>query len=177
MSRYIRPHIARMAGYVPGEQPQEGGFIKLNTNENPYPPSPKVKAALAEAISDRLRLYPDPMATEFRRTVAELHGVEPDMVLAGNGSDDLLTILTRAFVGRGDLAAYPSPSYLLYSTLIAFRMVAQWLCRTRPTGRSRRVLWRSPDSNSSSWPIPIVRRGRRSHVNRSPSSRARSTVH
>jgi histidinol-phosphate aminotransferase len=121
VSRFIQPHIARMAGYVPGEQPQEGGFIKLNTNENPYPPSPQVKAALAEAVSDRLRLYPDPMATEFRRTVAELHGVEPDMVLAGNGSDDLLTILTRAFVGRGDVAAYPSPSYLLYSTLIALQ--------------------------------------------------------
>ena len=71
--------------------------------------------------SDRLRLYPDPMATEFRRTAAELHGVEPDMVLAGNGSDDLLTIITRAFVGPGDLAAYPSPSYLLYSTLIALQ--------------------------------------------------------
>jgi histidinol-phosphate aminotransferase len=121
VSRFIQPHIARMAGYIPGEQPQEGGFIKLNTNENPYPPSPQVKAALAEAVSDRLRLYPDPMATEFRRTVAELHGVEPDMVLAGNGSDDLLTILTRAFVGRGDVAAYPSPSYLLYSTLIALQ--------------------------------------------------------
>ena len=121
MSRFIQPHIARMAGYVPGEQPQEGGFIKLNTNENPYPPSPRVKEALAEAVSDRLRLYPDPMATEFRRAAAELHGVEPDMVLAGNGSDDLLTILTRAFVGRGDLAAYPSPSYLLYSTLIALQ--------------------------------------------------------
>jgi histidinol-phosphate aminotransferase len=121
VSRFIQPHITRMAGYVPGEQPQEGGFIKLNTNENPYPPSPQVKAALAEAVSDRLRLYPDPMATEFRRTVAELQGVEPDMVLAGNGSDDLLTILTRAFVGRGDVAAYPSPSYLLYSTLIALQ--------------------------------------------------------
>ncbi len=74
-----------------------------------------------EAISDRLRLYPDPMATEFRRTAAELHGVEPDMVLAGNGSDDLLTILTRAFVGPGDLAGFPSPSYLLYSTLVALQ--------------------------------------------------------
>jgi histidinol-phosphate aminotransferase len=110
-----------MAGYVPGEQPQEGGFIKLNTNENPYPPSPRVREALVEAVNDRLRLYPDPMATEFRRTVAELHGVEPEMVLAGNGSDDVLTILTRAFIGQGDLAAYPTPSYLLYSTLIALQ--------------------------------------------------------
>jgi histidinol-phosphate aminotransferase len=121
MSRFVQPHIARMAGYVPGEQPQGGGFIKLNTNENPYPPSPRVKTALTEAVSDRLRLYPDPMATEFRRTAALLHGVEPDMVLAGNGSDDLLTIITRAFVGPGDLAGFPSPSYLLYSTLIALQ--------------------------------------------------------
>ena len=61
------------------------------------------------------------MATEFRRTAAELHGVEPDMVLAGNGSDDLLTIITRAFVGPGDLAGFPTPSYLLYSTLVALQ--------------------------------------------------------
>src|SRR5580692_4483616 len=121
MSPYFQPHIARMAGYVPGEQPQGGSFIKLNTNENPYPPSPRVKTALVETVSDRLRLYPDPMATEFCRTAAELHGVQPDMVLAGNGSDDLLTIITRAFVGPGELAGYPTPSYLLYSTLIALQ--------------------------------------------------------
>ncbi len=121
MTRFIRPNIARMAGYVPGEQPQGGGFIKLNTNENPYPPSPRVKAALAEAVNDRLRLYPDPMATEFCKVAARLHGVEPDMVMAGNGSDDLLTILTRAFISPGDPAAFPSPSYLLYSTLIALQ--------------------------------------------------------
>jgi histidinol-phosphate aminotransferase len=81
----------------------------------------RVKAALTEAISDRLRLYPDPMATEFRRAAAELHGIEPEMVMAGNGSDDLLTIVTRAFVGPGDLAGFPSPSYLLYSTLVALQ--------------------------------------------------------
>lgn len=118
MNDWFRPHIVRMAGYVPGEQPQEGGFIKLNTNENPYPPSPRVIEALGRALTDRLRLYPDPVGTEFRRTAAELHGVEPEMILAGNGSDDLLTIITRAFVGPGDLAAHLSPSYLLYSTLI-----------------------------------------------------------
>jgi len=118
MTRFLRPNIARMAGYVPGEQPRNGGFTKLNTNENPYPPSPRVKTALLEAVTDRLRLYPDPMSTELCRAAADLHGVEPDMVLAGNGSDDLLTILTRAFIGPGDAAAFPAPSYLLYSTLI-----------------------------------------------------------
>ena len=121
MTRFVRPHIAQMAGYVPGEQPQGGGFIKLNTNENPYPPSPRVKEALAAAVDDRLRLYPDPMATEFVRTAALLHNVRPEMILAGNGSDDLLTIITRAFVGPGDLAGYPTPSYLLYSTLVALQ--------------------------------------------------------
>jgi histidinol-phosphate aminotransferase len=114
----FRPHIVRLAGYAPGEQPQGGGCIKLNTNENPYPPSPRVLDALSRALTGRLRLYPDPVATEFRRAAAALHGVEPDMILAGNGSDDLLTILTRAFVGQGDLASYATPSYLLYSTLI-----------------------------------------------------------
>jgi histidinol-phosphate aminotransferase len=121
VDRWVLPHIARMQGYVPGEQPQGGTFVKLNTNENPYPPSPRVKAALVEAVTDRLRLYPDPVAREFRKTAAALHGVDPDMILAGNGSDDILTIITRAFVGSGDLAAYPTPSYLLYSTLISLQ--------------------------------------------------------
>jgi histidinol-phosphate aminotransferase len=121
MTRFVQPHIGRMTGYVPGEQPQTDGFIKLNTNENPYPPSPRVKEALIEAVNDRLRLYPDPMATEFRRTAAALHGIDPEMILAGNGSDDLLTIITRAFVGAGDRAGYPTPSYLLYSTLISLQ--------------------------------------------------------
>ena len=117
MSRFFRPHIARMAGYVPGEQPREGGFLKLNTNENPYPPSPRVAEAIAAALDGRLRLYPDPVGAAFRKAAARLHGVDPEMILAGNGSDDLLTIITRAFVGPGDRVVYPTPSYILYKTL------------------------------------------------------------
>ena len=117
MSGFFLSHIDRMAGYVPGEQPLDGGFIKLNTNENPYPPSPRVLEAIAGALGDRLRLYPDPVGSAFREVAASLHGVAPDMILAGNGSDDLLTILTRAFVGPGDVVAYPTPSYILYRTL------------------------------------------------------------
>ena len=117
MSRYFLDHIDRMAGYVPGEQPSDGGFIKLNTNENPYPPSPRVLEAIAGALGERLRLYPDPVGSAFRKVAASLHGVEPDMILAGNGSDDLLTIITRAFAGPGDVVAYPTPSYILYRTL------------------------------------------------------------
>jgi histidinol-phosphate aminotransferase len=117
MSRFFQPHIARMAGYVPGEQPREGGFIKLNTNENPYPPSGRVSEAVQRALDGRLRLYPDPVATSFRQVAARLHGVEADMILAGNGSDDLLTILTRAFAGQSETVVYPTPSYILYRTL------------------------------------------------------------
>lgn len=117
-SSYFRPHIDAMSGYVPGEQPRDGEFIKLNTNENPYPPSPRVAEAIARALADgRLRRYPDPVGTAFRESAARLHGVDPSMILAGNGSDDLLTIVTRAFVGPGDLIVYPTPSYILYRTL------------------------------------------------------------
>jgi len=114
---FIRPEIAAMAGYVPGEQPQEGGFIKLNTNENPYPPSPAVRAAIEEVLERGLQKYPDPTAGAFRRRAAELLGVPPDWILCGNGSDDILTIVTRAFVGKGETLRLPYPSYILYRTL------------------------------------------------------------
>jgi histidinol-phosphate aminotransferase len=116
--KYLQPHIDQMAGYAPGEQPQGGGFIKLNTNENPYPPSPRVAEALRAAVGERLRLYPDPLATAFREAAARLHAVLPEMILAGNGSDDLLTIITRAFAGPGDRVLCPTPSYILYRTLV-----------------------------------------------------------
>jgi histidinol-phosphate aminotransferase len=105
-----------MSGYVPGEQPQAGEFIKLNTNENPYPPSPAAGRGIEETIG-RLRKYPDPMAESFRRRAAELWSVEPDWILCGNGSDDILTIVTRALVGQGQLLRLPYPSYILYKTL------------------------------------------------------------
>jgi histidinol-phosphate aminotransferase len=115
---HLRPVIRAMAGYVPGEQPQSGDYVKLNTNENPYPPSPRVVAALQATLeSDRLRKYPDPTGIAFRQTAARLLGVDADSILIGNGSDDILTILTRAFVPEGGLIASPSPSYVLYRSL------------------------------------------------------------
>src|SRR5437870_4777800 len=118
MSQFLRPNVRAMAGYTPGEQPRDEVFVKLNTNENPYPPSPRVLAALRDTVSgERLRKYPDPLGTAFRQAAARLHGVEPDNVLIGNGSDDILTIVTRAFVPEGGLVVSPSPSYLLYRTL------------------------------------------------------------
>ncbi|MFN7842249.1 MAG: histidinol-phosphate transaminase, partial [Pirellula sp.] len=112
----FRPEVIAMSPYVPGEQPQTGKAIKLNTNENPYPPSPKVTEAISVAAT-RLERYPDPLGTAFRIAAAGVLKVDPDMVLCGNGSDDCLTILTRAFIGPGQKIRFPSPSYVLYRTL------------------------------------------------------------
>jgi len=106
-----------MAGYVPGEQPKANEFVKLNTNENPYPASPAVVRAVEETIRGGLERYPHPMADPFRHKAAEVLGVEPDWILAGNGSDDILTITTRALVADGKLLRLPYPSYILYKTL------------------------------------------------------------
>ena len=114
---YFRPEIERMAGYVPGEQPQGGKFIKLNTNENPYPASPSVSRAIAAVLERGLAKYPDPTGTAFRRRAGDVLGVDPDWILCGNGSDDILTILTRALVGSGECLRLPYPSYILYKTL------------------------------------------------------------
>jgi histidinol-phosphate aminotransferase len=116
MSRFLRPAIRAMAGYVPGEQPRAADYVKLNTNENPYPPSPRVLEAI-QAAAGGLRKYPDPLGTAFRQTAGRVLGVDPDAILIGNGSDDILTILTRAFVPEGGLVVSPAPSYILYRTM------------------------------------------------------------
>lgn len=116
-SDFFRPNILAMKGYTPGEQPQAGKFIKLNTNENPYPASSAVNRAIQAVLERGLQRYPDPTAAAFRQRAAEVLGVEPDWILAGNGSDDILTILTRAFVGEGQSLRLPYPSYILYRTL------------------------------------------------------------
>lgn len=118
MSIYFRPNIATLAGYTPGEQLQEPKIIKLNTNENPYPPSPKVFAALRNAVNPSLRLYPEPLSDSLRVTASRVFGVMPSNVIAGNGSDELLSMLLRCFVGPGDRVAFPVPTYSLYDTLV-----------------------------------------------------------
>lgn len=118
MPGYFRANIAAMTGYVPGEQPQDPGIIKLNTNENPYPPSPKVYAAVRKAINGSLRLYPEPLSDTLRSLAAHVYGVKPSNIVAGNGSDELLSMVLRCFVGPGDRVAFPYPTYTLYDTLI-----------------------------------------------------------
>src|SRR5581483_9815458 len=117
---WLRPCVRGVAAYVPGEQPEPGRrVIKLNTNENPYPPSPRVLEALARAIDGSLRLYPDPEARALRARAAAVYGVPVDHILAGNGSDELIALLLRAVVDPGDRVAFPVPTYSLYETLVA----------------------------------------------------------
>jgi histidinol-phosphate aminotransferase len=112
----IRP-CAPLASYVPGEQPKIRGLIKLNTNENPYPPSPKVLAAIKAAADGRLRLYPNPTADGLRAKLAKFHGCAPEQLIVGNGSDELLALATRAFVEPGQMVQFFTPSYSLYPVL------------------------------------------------------------
>ena len=118
----IRPLVHRLRAYVPGEQPRIKGLIKLNTNENPYPPSPKVLAAVKAAADGRLRLYPNPTAERLRAKLAKLHRCHPGNVMVGNGCDELLALAVRAFTEPGrrgprSTAQYFHPSYSLYPVL------------------------------------------------------------
>jgi len=117
---YVRAAVAAVAAYTPGEQPSDPAVIKLNTNENPYPPTARVRTAIAEACRD-LHLYPDPSARRLRELAAELYRVDPEGVVAGNGSDELLSILMRAVIDPGQSVAYPVPTYSLYDTLVALQ--------------------------------------------------------
>ena len=112
------PHIAGMAGYLPGEQPADGEYIKLNTNENPYPPSPLVLARLRAAAGGGLRRYPDAEASGVRRRLAALFGFGEEHFVVGNGSDELLNIAVRCFAGAGDPVAFATPTYPYYAKLV-----------------------------------------------------------
>ena len=115
----LRPTIRAMPAYTPGEQIAD--LTKLNTNEGAHPPSPRVMATLAAIADESLRLYPDPVSRKLRAAAAGRFGVVPEQVLAGNGSDDCLTILYRAFLDPGERVACPWPTYGLYDTLASLQ--------------------------------------------------------
>jgi histidinol-phosphate aminotransferase len=115
---FIRASVRQMHGYEPGEQPTpEARVVKLNTNENPFPPSEKVMQAVRELSSESLRRYPSPRADGFRRAAGRVLDVPPDWIIAGNGTDDILTIATRTFVPPGGTLAFADPTYSLYPIL------------------------------------------------------------
>lgn len=120
----IRKSVEELDPYVPGEQPKDRSVIKLNTNENPYLPSPLVKKTLESFDPEFLRKYPDPVFTELRARIAEIHGTVPERVFIGNGSDEVLSLACRAFVENDEAIGSFDPSYSLYKTLAAIRGVS-----------------------------------------------------
>ena len=119
----IAASVQSLVPYTPGEQPRDRSVVKLNTNENPYPPSPLVSKVLAAYDLDRLRRYPDPVFSELRARIAAINGTSPDRVFVGNGSDEVLTLAARAFVDDREAIGSCDPSYSLYRTLAAIRNV------------------------------------------------------
>lgn len=115
----VRLLVRELHPYVPGEQPKIKGLIKLNTNENPYPPSPKVLRAIRAAVDERLRLYPNPSAEALREKLAAFHRCAPENIIVGNGSDELLALSVRCFVEPGSAVQYFAPGYSLYPVLAA----------------------------------------------------------
>jgi len=119
----IRKSVQELHGYVPGEQMADDGIIKLNTNENPYPPAPGVESALRGIDVDSLRRYPNPVSAALLERIAEMHGYAASQVFVGNGSDEVLALCTRAFVEDGGTIGYFDPSYSLYPVLADIRDV------------------------------------------------------
>lgn len=120
MRRYFRELLRDVQGYAPGEQPRGENIVKLNTNENPYPPSPRVIEAIRRLDTADLRKYPDPGAEALRQACARRHGFPgSDWVVAGNGMDELLALALRAFVDPGDAVLSVDPTYTLYEVLCA----------------------------------------------------------
>lgn len=122
----IARHVRRLAAYVPGEQPRSKNVVKLNTNENPYPPSPTCAEVLRDFDLDRLRRYPDPSCAALKAALAALNGCRPENVFVGNGSDEVLALAARAFVEDDEAIGSLDPSYSLYKTLAAIRDV-KWV--------------------------------------------------
>ena len=112
MSRYLKEELQALRAYTPGEQPQDQAYIKLNTNESPYPPAPSVAAAITRQEVEQLRLYSDPTGAELKGKLAGLYGVEPENVFLSNGSDEVLNFAFLAFGAEG--VAYPDISYGFY---------------------------------------------------------------
>ncbi|MBP2443202.1 histidinol-phosphate transaminase [Rhizobium leguminosarum] len=116
MSQYWSPIVSKLQPYVAGEQPRIPGLVKLNTNENPYGPSPTALEAIGQAADDRLRLYPDPATTELRQTIADRHGLTAEEVFVGNGSDEVLAHVFQALLKHEQPLLYPDVTYSFYPT-------------------------------------------------------------
>jgi len=159
----IAKSVRKLDAYVPGEQPKAKSVVKLNTNENPYPPSPACAKALQGFDLDRLRRYPDPLFTELRATLAELNGTTSEHIFIGNGSDEVLAVAAKAFVEDDETIGSLDPSYSLYKTLAAIRNV-KWVGFsprkvadeiTKPKNRKVSLfLWTNPNAPTGEFAEP-----------------------
>ena len=139
MQSFVKKSVLKLEAYVPGEQPTAKNVVKLNTNENPYPPSSRVAKALAAVSVDQLRLYPDPLAKKLRSAIAALHNCGPENVFVGNGSDEVLALCSRAFVEDKGSIGFFVPSYSLYPVLTNMRNV-----KAKPVQLARDFGWAMP---------------------------------
>ena len=119
MSKFLSKEAERLAPYTPGEQPQDQQYVKLNTNESPFPPSPKVLKALSRAEILKLNLYSDPTCGQLVEVIAKRYELQPENVLTGNGSDEILAFAFRAFCGEGKPLAYADITYGFYKSQVA----------------------------------------------------------
>lgn len=136
MSRYWSKIVKELDPYVPGEQPRDRRYIKLNTNENPYPPSPSVIAAIRHAANDLLKLYPDPSCQELRDTLAQYYGVEPRNIFVGNGSDEILALAFFTFFKQDEPILFPDVTYSFYD---AYCNLFSIQARRIPVGEDFRI--------------------------------------
>ena len=170
----IAKHVRKLAGYVPGEQPKSKSVVKLNTNENAYPPSPKCAEVLKDFDLDRLRRYCDPDCTALREALAKLNRTTPDRIFIGNGSDEILALCAKTFVENDESIGSLDPSYSLYKTLAAIRDV-EWVgantvrvespSRTKDENSAVRLqlptstslfLWTNPNAPTGEWVEPAT---------------------
>ena len=159
----IAHHVRKLAAYVPGEQPKAKNVIKLNTNENPYPPSPACAKVIANFSTEALRRYPDPQCMELRMELAKLHKTRPENILIGNGSDEILGLAARAFMESDEVIASLDPSYSLYKTVADIRDVPWvmggdgYLGGAETAGLDKRAalfFWANPNAPTGIWSEP-----------------------
>lgn len=149
----IARSVRRLEAYTPGEQPRARRVVKLNTNENPYPPSPRCSEVLRGFDPDKLRRYPDPVFTDLRTALAELNGTTPEQIFVGNGSDEVLSVAARTFVEDDEIIGSLDPSYSLYKTLAAIRNV-KWAGVSRLPPKTSLFLWTNPNAPTGEFAEP-----------------------
>lgn len=164
----ITKNVRKLEAYTPGEQPKAKSVVKLNTNENPYPPSPKCAKVLANFDLDKLRRYPDPNFTQLREALAKLNGTDIDNIFVGNGSDEVLSVAAKTFVEDNESIGSLDPSYSLYKTLASIRCVkwfgfdkdgdvGKFVAKVkRPTTKVSLFLWTNPNAPTGEFAKPAT---------------------